>query len=1136
MFKKFALFLLIAMSIFSLAACRRTTDPDPNGEMTVQEKLEDAAGRVLFVDTGAVDRNLTFPTSLVHGVTVSWSSSNTAVISNTGQVTRPDSGADNATVTVTATFSLEGETLTRTYTFTVVALPESNAYTDFALLHSENSLNAAIEAEGIVVSVFEAGYFLYDGTNFISVYAPNHDTVSLGDRVRVLGSYGRYHTLWQVTSVTSEIVVSSGHDTTVPVTEASVADIWALDSSANRLINGRTFKVQGTVELRGSFDNVYIVDGDDALLVYYLSNESSIEALESFVGQVIELEVIYYTNHDRDGVMVVFQGGVDDITVIELDDADALATDIAALRPTPNYTFGGNITLPATGANGTSFTGWTSSHPAYIANDGSFVAMPSTPTEVTFTATATLGELTQEVTVKVDALAPMSISDAIDVAAGKHVYVEGIVTYVVQANRGFFIYDGTGHLYIRDTDLVPSSGAVPYNVGDVVKFVGARDNFAGIPQITAIKLHETTTNTFDMPTNQGLVSIESIGAGTHPAGTIVTITGVATTVVDGTFTNYRIVDGDHFVQVHHNTDNTVFADFDGQLVTVEVFVFQWAHANKFVGFFGTADDVSVGELSDEAKADLAVAAIDLGDLSAIFDNITLPTTGLYDSTITWSSSNETVISNTGVVTRQETEQTVTLTATVTVGVEVSTREFVVTVLDEEYVPTGMTVSQALEAEVGTIIYVEGIVTSYSPFSKRIFIQDTDGTAMYVNVQLSDHVSIGDRVVLRGTLQNYTGFGNDFLQLSSDTTLVMNYEGDHAVTVITDATWTEIVDGHKAFENVGTRYRMEDVAITKFDGSWIYLTTGEDMDLRFNVGSYGGHLSALYAAEGVIPWVEFTLYDLYQGDIRVEAVVFPDLTNAQVAILADARLSLPATTETDLVLPATLSIAGVDYDRGPDVFALVWTSANTDVITDAGVVTRPAIGEPDVEVQMTATITFADESTYAVNFMVTVLAEEEVVVGAVTVTAEYPGGTTTNMAAEPENNAATIGLDEDLFTVLSIKNVPSNQIGLNTAGQIRIYADRATGDGNTLSISIAEGYTITKVEFVFGASTNNPTAELILGTTEYSLVNTDLTNTTLTYDELDITTFTLQNTDNAGTSNAQIYILQIKITYVEDSVE
>lgn len=77
------------------------------------------------------------------------------------------------------------------------------------------------------------------------------------------------------------------------------------------------------------------------------------------------------------------------------------------------------------------------------------------------------------------------------------------------------------------------------------------------------------------------------------------------------------------------------------------------------------------------------AWLDLGDTSAVVDNLVLPSVGEYGSTITWSSSDPEIISDTGVVNRpahEEGDKTVILTATITSGTESDTKEFMVTVL------------------------------------------------------------------------------------------------------------------------------------------------------------------------------------------------------------------------------------------------------------------------------------------------------------------------------------------------------------------------------------------------------------------------------------------------------------------------
>lgn len=146
---------------------------------------------------------------------------------------------------------------------------------------------------------------------------------------------------------------------------------------------------------------------------------------------------------------------------------------------------------------------------------------------------------------------------------------------------------------------------------------------------------------------------------------------------------------------------------------------------------------------------------------------------------------------------------------------------------------------------------------------------------------------------------------------------------------------------------------------------------------------------------------------------------------------------------------------------------------------------------------------------------------------VKITAIYEGDTGNLVDG---NNALTIGLPEELFNVEAFKNDPFNNVGVNYTGQIRLYTDRNTGNGNTLKISIVEGYEISSVKFTFGAGSNNPIGEVIYGNNVPISLNTEqLTNTVSEYSGF-VTEFSLQNTQIGGSINAQIYILSIEITY------
>jgi hypothetical protein len=268
------------------------------------------------------------------------------------------------------------------------------------------------------------------------------------------------------------------------------------------------------------------------------------------------------------------------------------------------------------------------------------------------------------------------------------------------------------------------------------------------------------------------------------------------------------------------------------------------------------------------------------------------------------------------------------------------------------------------------------------------------------------------------------------------------------------------------------------------------------------------------------------------DYAAVAAAATDPTDAEKLALATQRYVAPVANPTltsNLTLPTTYTVPGTTI-----VANLAWTSSNASVISNSGEVTRPAFGQPDANVTLSYVMSVGEQANTAVTIAFTVkAAEQNQSTQPVVVTAAYPASTTTNMQASPANNAASIGLDASLFTVLSLKGGASTEIGLNSVGQIRLYGVRADGNGSTLSISIASGYAIQAVEFVFGASTNSPTANLVLGSQTTALIAADLLNATKTYSDLDITSFSLKNTQNTGGSgsNAQIFILSIKITYI-----
>lgn len=141
------------------------------------------------------------------------------------------------------------------------------------------------------------------------------------------------------------------------------------------------------------------------------------------------------------------------------------------------------------------------------------------------------------------------------------------------------------------------------------------------------------------------------------------------------------------------------------------------------------------------------------------------------------------------------------------------------------------------------------------------------------------------------------------------------------------------------------------------------------------------------------------------------------------------------------------------------------------------------------------------------------------------TLSYTGSTTGNMTGN--NDAATLGLDASIFTVIGNKGSTSNNCGLNKSGQIRLYGDKTSGNGSYFTVTVAEGYTIKSINITIGGT--NGGFKVTAGDTVLA-ENETSKNTSVTYD-VNGEEFKLQNVVTGATT--QVYILSIEITYVAE---
>jgi hypothetical protein len=919
---------------------------------TDAEKVLEAKNALLIAETIVVSDLTLVDTALE--ATVTWASSHPEYIATDGTVVRPDDATGNVVVTLTATLTVGEATETKEFSITVQAEAGATVYTSIQDMYDNAVLDDYIEFTGIVTGVFDGGYFVSDGTLALGVYAGNNDLgAAIGDEVKVKGFYAVYNTLYQLGNIVSEEILSSGNANPLEGTAVvkTVEEMLALDSS-DPAIHGLYYTITGTVELQGSYNNIYIVDGSFQILIYYYSLSDSLDALEAQVGKEVTITVFYYTNHGTNGPMVAYDGGVDGITVNTLPDDQALAADLAALESEVPAITVGDVTLPTEGANGTVFSGWTSSDTAVLGDDGTFVALGATTVTVTFTGTATKGALTETVTVDVVVPLNSTVAEVLAMEVGDVFQVTGTVYDI--SYYGLFIEQGGNYIFVYYKQY---DG--PIVVGDEIQMLGERDLYSGLPQVALLSDMTVLSSGNAVPT--AVVSTSSaIANDLVPRGTVATITG--TVGVDAAnYNNIIITDAaGGVVTVYYRSNASEFDTFVGQIVTAEVISYQ----NGTVLYSLLAADIVVETgFTDAQKAQMAADAIDLGDLSAVSMDLTLPAdNATAGATITWATTDAAVVDVDGTVTLVSgSTPSATLTATITVGTDVLTRDFVVTLMDLDD-STPLTVSEALLVADGETVLVQGVITG-EYYGERV-IQDSTGAAIWVDSNV--YGDLGDEIVVVGTLATYTSNGNNNRQLDSATKVETLTTGNALVidpeTDVT-AIYAALNDMHRYTATLTVTAVDDGYGYALFNGTFDAGSGETSADaingFKFKKSLYAPYFEDVYA-EGDTIEMTFTVVQMSYSNIMLAYVELPALTDAQALLAAEGALSVPASATADLTLSAE------EYG-----VAVSWASNDAAIDATTGAVTRPANGAGDATVTLTATLTIGTETPVDVVFTVTV---------------------------------------------------------------------------------------------------------------------------------------------------------------------
>lgn len=1142
-------------------------------EQDPAEILAEAKDMLLIPGTtDGVANNLDLPLTVGQkGVTVTWKSSNVDVITDDGKVTLGD---EQVTVIMTATLHLEGytgEPVTKEFSLLVHIRPEGKKIDNLAEITNltENPKGTYVLVEGVtVVGITKDGFMIYDGSLLVFVYDGTlAKKVEVGEVYDIEGSTNIYYGAVQIQkgNAAAEVVVLTPSEKPASVLTPTVVDNIKtyLNDKPEAYGDDVPFvfeyiQVTAFVKVFSLTDNygVALVDnleGDfttgtkqptepinkNGLVVYYQSNK---DAVAPYNGLKITLNVFLYgLRTDRRIFSSIFTGTINDV---EFDGTDAEIVDVVESSVKQNikdsYFEAETISLP------TEFLGatiaWTSDKPLLINAETGAVVMPETgQEEVILTAVITKGDESKTVTIKVKVgeLQTLTIAEAIAMPKGSEIKVEGILTSM-GANNTYFLQDATHGIavYIAGTDANITS-EMANSLGKKVVFLGEKDIYNGLQQVRNISSF-TALDEVELP------EFVSLDTGLLDSDTLLPHQGKLVSIKKGSISNRST--GDNYIQftITRQDNASIVFRYDtrtvlpeevktkltelknGDVFDLEGLIVNWYNGPQLSpsAYFKVTEPVLTDdEIVNEVENSLN------GLISSIYyknQTVELPAT-LNEAAIAWTSSNDDHFNATtgAVVIPAADFVEVTLTAVVTKGAANKT----VTITTKVGVPGAFVVSitNAKELVAGTETIIEGVLLGLGA-NNTYAIEDASGAiALFVGAATEDvktalEGAYGKNVVIVGIRAEYKG-----LEQLEVVDAIVGEAGTVPPALSLDM---GELDAETLKPHQSKLVSITKVTISGYskdgNGNVSFVATREDSkSINFRWDS-----RVALDAE-----LKTLLEGLQNGQIvDITNSILGWFDNPQLTVSGSFGIALIELTDAEKVAHAKAEL----IERFADKSFNMGTAANLPETSDLGATITWVLDPVDA---VTAEDNWKDvEANLAVTLTATIKSGEVEETQVLNVTIKFvdpsvpePVTVTTVVAAsggnfaEDQNIASDVGLNSDIFDVRAIKNEPGQNIGDYSDG-FRIYSVRATGNGNTLSISVDETtHKILSVEFVI--SRGEGTAKLILGSAESTLTPAQLTGT-LKYEDLDISSFSLQNIHEGGTSNLQIRIASITITYVE----
>ena len=661
-------------------------------------------------------------------------------------VNRPAKGDGDATVTLTATLSVISPVSEEEVTYSeqwsvdlkvkekeVEDIVIENVADILALDNEEYDGTYQVTIEDMTIFAMGGSgvVFAYDGTGIIQIYgAP--DNIEQGKVYTVAGTIEWYYGIWEITdatateqagataqmptketisSVNTEIdaLIASGEHQYAAVADGNFEPVYAT-------VTGVVYKVPGDTSSYNTFivDTTYDttqdwVAGSEAapargLMLYYGTND--FDDVRLYEGFTVTMDVVIYTYRSNNKAFAIYYVGGEDGISATLTDEEKLDIAVDALTLPGSSTEAGTLDLPTTGKYDAtiawSFTDADDANNTYVnLTTGAYTVPTDTQVVVGITATVTLGTLdavTKTFEIKLGEHQPITIAEAKELDEGDMFKVIGIITAETKAGNTFWIQDSTGGLNV----YVPYDARddFDYEVGDTIQIVGEFDIYNGLFEITGFEGADVTLlegdDALTMPTAFDISALEPNADNllVHQ-GALVDLTGYvlkydAPSDMTKSFNITLVNDMGYQIAARVEDSAPEFAGLvtaltgkkAGDAIDITDAIVGWYYNPQLL--LSVAASVADGTAYTAAeKLATADAFLEVPEADAeVTADLTLPTTGLFGSTVAWTSSNTAVIGTDGTVVRPaggEADATVTLGYTITIGTD-STTEKTISVL------------------------------------------------------------------------------------------------------------------------------------------------------------------------------------------------------------------------------------------------------------------------------------------------------------------------------------------------------------------------------------------------------------------------------------------------------------------------